>query len=425
MCGIAGVLLFEKSCSIVTAAYLEKMRDTMIHRGPDDAGIWVSPDQHVGFAHRRLSIIDLSAAAAQPMYNDDESLCLIFNGEIYNHQEIRKQLEGRGHRHWKTDHSDTEVILHAFQEWGIDCVQHFRGMFSFAIWDTRQSKLWLVRDRMGIKPLYYSIHHDKIIFASEIKALLTDPGQQRQVNEEALYHYLSFLTAPAPQTFFDGIKKLPAGSWMSITARQQSYQRRYWDVWDHTKPLTQLSDHEISELVLEELKESVRLRKISDVPVGIFLSGGIDSSTNASLFSEGENQAVKTFSIGYHGKYRTYQNELQYARLMAEHIGADHYERLLTADDLIEFLPHMVYLQDEPIADPVCVPVYYLSKLAREQGVTVCQVGEGADELFWGYPYWKTMLALQHYNNFPMPVFLKKCGLSMLRYFGKEKSFPY
>ena len=174
------------------------MRDTMIHRGPDGAGLWISPDRRVGLAHRRLSIIDLSTAAAQPMSNGDGSLQIVFNGEIYNHAEIRRELEENGHRRWKTDHSDTEVILHAFEEWGIACLQKFRGMFAIALWDAKARRLWLIRDRVGIKPLYYSIHHGRITFASEIKALLQDPGQARAVNEEALFHYLSFISTPAP-----------------------------------------------------------------------------------------------------------------------------------------------------------------------------------------------------------------------------------
>ena len=181
-------------------------------------GYWISPDRRVGLAHRRLSIIDLSDAASQPMSNGDGSLQIVFNGEIYNHAEIRRELEELGHRRWKTDHSDTEVILHAFEEWGIECLQKFRGMFAIALWDAKARRLWLIRDRIGIKPLYYSIHHGRITFASEIKALLQDPDQVRAVNEEGLFHYLSFLTTPAPDTLFAGIHKLPPGSFLTIDA---------------------------------------------------------------------------------------------------------------------------------------------------------------------------------------------------------------
>ncbi|NEP09734.1 MAG: asparagine synthase (glutamine-hydrolyzing) [Symploca sp. SIO2C1] len=423
MCGIVGALSFKNF--IITESYINQMRDTMAHRGPDKARTWIAADGKVGLGHRRLSIVDLSEAANQPMSNQAQTLWLVFNGEIYNHGEIRAELERIGGYHWQTDHSDTEVILHAFEEWGIDCLDKFRGMFAFALWDIKQQELWLVRDRIGIKPLYYSIHNGRLTFASEIKALLQDSAQKRAVDEEAFYHYLSFLTTPAPQTLFAGIKKLPGGTWLRIRENGELKEHRYWDVWDYTTPLTHASEAEIAEQILAELRTAVQLRKVSDVPVGVFLSGGIDSSTNAALFSEGEVNAIKTFSIGYQGNYQTYQNELQYAQIMAQAVGADYHERLLTIDDLLDFLPQMIRLQDEPIADPVCVPVYYVSKLARDNGVTVCQVGEGSDELFWGYPSWKIFLELQRYNSLPVPRALKKLGLASLRQLGKHQTLYY
>lgn len=424
MCGIVGALSFNTDF-IITEAYLGRMRDVMIHRGPDGAGAWIAPDGRIGLGHRRLSIIDLSESAGQPMSNEDGSLWVTFNGEIYNHAQIRAELEQLGGHRWKTHHSDTEVILHAFEQWGIECLHKFRGMFAIALWDQNQRELWLIRDRVGIKPLYYSIHHGRIVFASEIKALLQDSQQKRGVNQEALYHYFSFLTTPAPHTLFDGIQKLAGGTWLRIGETGAIREEQYWDVWDHASPLTKASENEICEMIIHELRTAVRLRKVSDVPVGIFLSGGIDSSTNAALFSEGEGGPVKTFTIGYQGEYRSYPNELGYARKMAAAIDSEHHELLLSVDDLIDFLPRMVYLQDEPIADPVCVPVYYISKLARDNGVIVCQVGEGADELFWGYFSWKLKLKLQYYNNWPVPLPLKKFGLDLLRWMGKENSLYY
>ncbi len=423
MCGIVGALSFEDF--IITESYINQMRDTMAHRGPDRGRTWIAADRTVGLGHRRLSIVDLSEAANQPMSNQAQTLWLVFNGEIYNHGEIRAELEQIGGYHWQTDHSDTEVILHAFEEWGIDCLHKFRGMFAFALWDVKQQELLLVRDRIGIKPLYYSIHNGRLTFASEIKALLQDSAQKRAVDEEAFYHYLSFLTTPAPQTLFAGIKKLPGGTWLRIGKNRELKEHRYWDVLDYTTPLTNASEAEIAERILAELRTAVQLRKVSDVPVGVFLSGGIDSSTNAALFSEGEVNAIQTFSIGYQGNYQTYQNELQYAQIMAQAVGADYHERLLTIDDLLDFLPQMIRLQDEPIADPVCVPVYYVSKLARDNGVTVCQVGEGSDELFWGYPSWKIFLELQRYNSLPVPKIIKKLGLASLRQLGKEQTLYY
>ena len=425
MCGIVGALVFDNSSFRVTEPYISRMRDTMFHRGPDGAGTWIAPSGKVGLGHRRLSIIDLSTAASQPMSNEDGTLQVVFNGEIYNHAEIRVELERLGGYRWKTDHSDTEVVLHAFERWGIDCIHRFRGMFAIALWDEKKRELWLIRDRIGVKPLYYSIHHGRITFASEIKALLQDPEQQRSVHEEAFFHYLSFLTTPAPQTLFDGIKKLPCGTWLRISENGDIREHKYWDVLDHTTPLTGVSEKEVTERLMAELRTAVKLRKVSDVPVGVFLSGGIDSSTNAALFSEGEERPVKTFSIGYKGEYQSYQNELPYARRMAGEVRADYHERLLSVDDLISFLPQMVHLQDEPIADPVCVPLYYVSKLARDNGVIVCQVGEGADELFWGYPAWKTSLNLQRYDDLPVPRSLKRAGLQGLRLLGKEQTFYY
>jgi len=426
MCGIVGVLSFTNSAFRVSEPYLTRMRDVMSHRGPDGAGIFVSGDRRLGLGFRRLAIIDLSERAMQPMSNEDDALWVVFNGEIYNHAEIRKELEARGGHRWKTDHSDTEVILHAFEEWGIDCVHKFRGMFAIALWDAKRRQLWLIRDRIGVKPLYYSIHHGRVTFASEIKALLEDEEQQRSVNEEALYHYLSFNATPAPHTLFSGIQKLAPGTWLRVSEDGQVQQSRYWDVWDHTQPLTNASEEEIAERILSELRTSVKLRKISDVPVGVFLSGGIDSSTNAALFSDGDGQPVRTFSIGYDQEYQSYPSELPYARKIAQKVGAEHHELLLKENDLFESLPLIIRHQDEPLADPVCVPVYYVSKLARDAGVKVCQVGEGSDELFWGYKYWKDSLRLQRFSDmFPIPGVLKNLGIAGLNFVERGRKASY
>lgn len=417
MCGIVGALSFTNGAFRVSEPYLTRMRDVMSHRGPDGAGNFISPDRCLGLGHRRLAIIDLSENAAQPMSNEDGTLWVTFNGEIYNHAEIRAELESRGGHRWKTDHSDTEVILHAFEEWGIDCVQRFRGMFAIGLWDSKQRHLWLIRDRIGVKPLYYSVHHGRITFASEIKALLEDEEQERDLDEEALYYYLSFNATPAPLTLFSGIRKLAPGTWLRVNADGQIQERRYWDVWDRTQPLTDVSEAEIAERLISELRTAVKLRKISDVPVGVFLSGGIDSSTNAALLSEGGGQPVRTFSIGYDREYESYPSELPYARKIARLVGADHHEMLLRESDLLDTLSLIVRHQDEPLADPVCMPVYFVSKLARDSGVIVCQVGEGADELFCGYKYWKDSLRLQRYSSaVPIPNALRSLGLAGLAF---------
>ncbi len=424
MCGLAGIIRLTDSAPPVRAAAVVAMTNAMVHRGPDGGASWVAADGTVGLGHRRLSIIDLSAAADQPMTDADGSVVVVFNGEIYNHADIRRELEGLGHR-FRTHHSDTEVIVEGFKRWGIECVHRFRGMFAFALWDARRRELWLVRDRIGVKPLYWTRQGDRLLFASEIKALLTDPQVPRRVSEDGLFHYLSFLTTPAPDTLFAGIHKLPGSTWLRIAADGTITERRYWDALEAAEDLSRLSEAEIAERIIGELRTSVALRKISDVPVGVFLSGGIDSSTNAALFSEGGG-TVKTFSIGYDQDYGSYTSELHYARRVAEFVGAEHHELRLTVDDLIDFLPRMIELQDEPIGDPVCVPVYYVSKLARDNGVIVCQVGEGADELFWGYSTWKRALKLQYLSDAaPVPNIARRLGLRALRTLGKGKTQAY
>jgi asparagine synthase (glutamine-hydrolysing) len=397
----------------------------MVHRGPDGGGLWRSSDGRVGLAHRRLSIIDLTSAADQPMSNEDGRLQVVFNGEIYNHAAIRAELTKTGRHTWRTDHSDTEVILHAFEEWGIAALERFRGMFAIAIWDDRLSELWLIRDRMGIKPLYYSLHNGRITFASEIKALLADPDQGRSVNERALFHYLSFIAAPAPETLFEGIRKLPNGCLLRVSADGSVEERRWYELWDHVTPRPDESGEQLQARVMAELRTAVQLRKVSDVPVGVFLSGGVDSSTNVALFSEGDGEVVKTFSIGYDAEYPSYQNELHHAEAVAGHFGTEHHEQRLQVTDLLGFIPQMVHLQDEPIADPVCVPLYFLSRLARENGVVVCQAGEGADELFFGYETWRTKWRLQRYATGFMGRLGLGAALTILRLVGRDRSKYY
>ena len=418
MCGIVGVIDLHQR-GRVEQPLLERMRDTMTHRGPDGAGVWVSGDRNLGLGHRRLAIIDPDPAANQPMLSDDGQTALVFNGEVYNHAELRRELQAAGVGPWRTDHSDTEVLLHGYRYWGLDLLDKLHGMFAFAVWDAGKRELLLVRDRIGIKPLYFAQHGGKLAFASEIKALLADPAQPRAIDEQSLYHYLSFLVPPAPGTLFNGIAKLPGGCLLRIDAQGNIEQKRWYDVWDHVDPLHDINEAEAAKRVLASLKTSVAARKVSDVPVGVFLSGGVDSSTNAALFSDGEASPVKTFSIGYDDEYGTYKSELHHARRMAEQIGAEHHELRLSVDDLLGFVEQMVWLQDEPIADPVCVPVHFVSKLAREHGVIVAQVGEGADELFCGYPYWQRMLRLQSLSDRWYAGPLKRAGLSALRAVGR------
>lgn len=425
MCGIAGVLRFDGGGSTRLNEIAVAMSAELAHRGPDGEGLWVDPAGRIALAHRRLAIIDCTPAAGQPMSDPGGRFRLIFNGEIYNHAELRHELQAAGRDGWQTDHSDTEVLLQAFAHWGIDCLQRLRGMFAFALWDGERKELWLVRDRLGIKPLYYALEPGRVLFASEIKAILADRTVERRVDETALFHYLSFLVAPAPRTLFTAVKKLPCATWLRISADGRTQQRRYWDVLDHIRAPGSRDEAGIAGELVEWLEESVRVHKISDVPVGVFLSGGIDSSTNAVLFSRGEREPVRTFSIGYAGDNPSYRNELEYARLVAKQVGAEHHEVVLTQADLEQFLPRMVYLQDEPIADPVCIPVYYVSKLARDNGVKVCHVGEGADELFGGYPYWRKIAELERLAAAPFAGAVKRAASAALSPLARGLRFQY
>jgi asparagine synthase (glutamine-hydrolysing) len=422
MCGIAGVFSF--SGAPIEERRIAAMCERLAHRGPDGAGLWLSPDGRVGLGHRRLSIIDLSNAAAQPMANEDGSVQVVFNGEIYNHAQIRRELETLGGHSWRTDHSDTEVIVHAYEQWGIDCLERFRGDFAIALWDGRERRLWLARDRVGVKPLYYAQLPNGIAFASEIKALFALPEVPRRLRAEALDNYLSFLTPPAPQTMFAGIEKLSAATRMCIGSGGAVRVERYWDPFAAARPLVGTSEAAVCEMLREELRSSVRYRKESDVPVGVFLSGGIDSSANAVLFAEGGGP-VKTFSIGYDAQYASYADELPFAQATAHSIGAEHHVRRLTARDVTEFIEPMVYHQDEPIGDVVCVPLYYVAKLARDAGVIVCQVGEGSDELFCGYPFWRQHLRVARWNAWPVPRVLKRAGLAALAMAGQSRTYAY
>jgi asparagine synthase (glutamine-hydrolysing) len=382
MCGICGVLTFNDGFAC-DERMLVAMRDTMTHRGPDDAGVWCSPHGRVGLGHRRLSIVDISPAGHQPMSNEDGSVWITFNGEIYNHAELRPELEARGHRY--RSHCDTETIVHLYEEEGERCVERLDGMFAIAIWDERRRELFLARDRLGKKPLYWTRNSGGLAFASEIKALLRHPAVSADLDVDAFYDYLTFVCTPAPSTMFAGISKLSPAERMTVSADGSSRSDIYWTPMSLalTEELAGRSEDDLGERLLELLRASIAKRMMSDVPFGVFLSGGVDSSTNVALMAELMSEPVRTFSVAFHEHER--YNELEYARQIARRFNTDHHEVLIDADDLVSFLPEMVHHQDEPIADWVCVPLYYVSKLARDSDTIVVQVGEGSDELFHGY----------------------------------------
>jgi asparagine synthase (glutamine-hydrolysing) len=390
MCGICGVWKYGTTQGGVERALVERMRDVMTHRGPDDAGALVFDDGRGGFGFRRLSIIDLSEAGHQPMRGCTDRVWLVFNGEIYNHALLRESLEKRGHVY--SSRTDSETILHLYEERGLDFVNDIEGDYAIALWDADRERLVLARDRAGVKPLYFYQQDGRFIFGSEIKAILQHPAVAAEVDEEALYHYLTFLTTPAPQTLFKGIQKIPAGHLMTIDRAGEARLTQYWDALPPAAP-EKRTEAEHQARILELLRDSIKKRMMADVPFGVFLSGGVDSSANVALMSELISQPVRTFTVGFHDNQEL--NELDSARSIAERYGADHHEVMIGREDMKDFLPELVFHQDEPIADPVCVPLYYVSKLARETGTIVVQVGEGSDEIFGGYDWFRTYLQIE------------------------------
>ena len=393
MCGICGVWEYGASEGSVEPSLLERMRDQMTHRGPDDSGELLFDDRRGGFGFRRLSIIDLSPAGHQPMHGCDEQTWLVFNGEIYNHATLRAGLEQRGHRY--ASRTDSETILHLYEERGLDFIHDIEGDYAIALWDARAQQLVLVRDRIGVKPLYFFHRDGRFIFASEIKSILQHPAVTTDVDEQQLYHYLTFLTTPAPSTLFRGIQKLPAGHFLTLKRDGTLNIQRYWDALPPSQtPAASEAEHRAE--ILRLLRDSIRKRMMSDVPFGVFLSGGVDSSANVALMSELMTRPVETFTVGFSDA--EYLNELDSARRIAKQFATNHHEVIISEKEMQEFLPSLIFHQDEPIADPVCVPLYYVSKLARDSGTIVVQVGEGSDEIFSGYENYVRHLRI--YENF-------------------------
>jgi len=388
MCGIVGKLNFD-SAQAVDKILLRQMNDVLNHRGPDDEGIWVRGP--VGLGHRRLAIVDLSPTGHQPMSNEDGTIWLTFNGEIYNHLELRVELEQRGHRY--RGNSDTETIIHLYEEYGCDCVKHLRGMFAFALWDEQQHRLFLARDRFGQKPLLYAETVAGLTFASEFKALLQDPAVSREINDLAIHHYLTYGYIPAPLTAFRQICKLPPASTL-VWQDGNICIERYWHL--HYTPKLTLSEAEITEQLLTLLREATRLRLMSDVPLGAFLSGGVDSGAVVALMAESLSEPVKTFSIGFDEQSF---NELDYARQVAERYATDHHEFVVTPDALA-VLPELVWAYGEPHADSSAVPTYYVSREAS-QHVTVALNGDAGDELFAGYDRYRAIRLAAYYEKTP------------------------
>lgn len=381
----------------------------MRHRGPDDEGVYVNsqrPDvgkgniPWVGLGHRRLSIIDLDGGH-QPIHNEDKTVWVICNGEIYNYKELRTKLISSGHKPYTN--TDTEVIVHLYEEYGVKCLQYLQGMFAFALWDERQKQLFIAKDRLGKKPVYYCWDNSTFIFASELKSILAYPGFKRTLDINGLIKYLQYGYIPEPLSIFKGVYKLPAGHKLTLTDGKL-VTGQYWDASFTTNNLK--NEQEVYEELLEKIKESVRYRLISDVPLGAFLSGGIDSSVIVALMAQEMSQPVKTFSIGFE---ESEFNELPYARKVAERFGTEHYERVVKPEsfDLVE---DIIRYFDEPFGDASAIPTYYVSKLASEH-VKVVLSGDGGDELFAGYDRYADTLGKNRFEE--LPLFVRK-GMRIL-----------
>lgn len=391
MCGICGI--FDRGGSPIDQASVERMLAVIKHRGPDGDGRYI--DREIGLGHRRLSIIDLGGGA-QPIGNEDGSVQIVFNGEIYNFIELRKELEAFGHQ-FKT-RSDTEVIVHAYEQWGTECVKRFNGMFAFAIWDQRKRELFLARDHLGIKPLYYVSIGDRLLFASEIKALIQDPACPREVDLEALAELFTFRSVPSPKTLFKGIFKLTPAHWMLCTRRRIEI-KRFWN-W-----VPQLRKAWREEELVEEyqtlLEDAVRLQLRSDVPLGLFLSSGVDSGALLAIMCKYATGPVQTFTIGFKGGEKT--NEVEDARNTALRYGADHYHRMVGSEDYEKYYERYMQDLEEPVGHEPAAAFYFVSKVTSER-VKVALTGQGADEPWAGYDRYKGVKLSTFYSRLPKAV---------------------
>lgn len=390
MCGIVGAWEF-KNKNKVGEPLIKSMTDCLYYRGPDDTGIFVDEKNNIGLGHRRLSILDLSPAGHQPMANDDQTIWITFNGEVYNFSEIRKDLIKKGYS-FKSN-SDTEVIIKSYQEWGIDCIQKFRGMFAFAIWDAKKEKLFLVCDRAGVKPLYYYFDGDRLLFSSELKAFHKNPEFKKKINFDALALFLQFGYILAPYTIFENTYKVKPGHYLEVDKGGNIKETKYWDIIDfYLAEKTNRTEEEIEKELEEILTESFKYRMVSDVPVGVFLSGGVDSSLVTALLQKDSKIPLKTFTIGFEEKE---YNEAPYAKKIAEYLGTDHHELYCTGKDALEIVKKLPDIYDEPFGDSSGIPTYLVSKFAREK-VTVALSADAGDELFCGYSRY---MALNDYYN--------------------------
>ena len=412
MCGICGKLNYDRE-SRVAPDLVQRMMDTIVHRGPDGEGSYISGP--IGLGHRRLSIIDLNTGD-QPMCNEDRTVWIVYNGEIYNFKVLREELIQKGHTFSST--SDTEVVIHAYEEYGVECLSRLQGMFAFALWDARNESLFLARDRVGIKPLYYCETGKALVFASEIKSLLVDPEVDRDLDLTSIDLFLSYLYLPGAQTLFKNIRKLEPGYYL-LAKGTQTICHQYWDLsFGQPQPgISSLED--AGEELLGLVKKSVRGYMISDVPVGFLLSGGVDSTALLSCAVDETDKRISTFTIGFAG--HEFADERPYAQLAAKRFGTDHYETTISASQFRDFLPKYVWHMEEPVCEPPAVALYYVSRLAREH-VKVVLSGEGGDEAFGGYSNYRNLLLLEKGKAAIGP--LAGAVGSILNGFGTMNRFP-
>lgn len=398
MCGVVGFYNLTRSSLQIDENILDRMQQKIAHRGPDARGLWINQEHELALAARRLSIIDLSDAGNQPMYRQQHQVVVCFNGEIYNHLSLREQLEQAGYVY--QSNSDTETIIYAYKHWGIQFLQRLEGMFAIVLFDLEKKNLYLARDRFGVKPLYFSLHGGVLSFASEIKALHELPWMTQRMSAQAFYHYLTFMVAPAPLTIFEGIYKLPAGFYACVDKKKEiSFTEWYCPVRalnNDEKSILQ-SEHACVEHIKNLLVSSVQKRMIADVPVGAFLSGGVDSSLIVALMSQVSSK-VKTFTVGF-AEDKANQ-EFVWARIVSHLFGTEHREIEISEREAFNFYENMITALDEPLADCVCIPFYYVSLLARQMGMKVVQVGEGADEIFSGYPLYAQYANINRWAGF-------------------------
>jgi asparagine synthase (glutamine-hydrolysing) len=394
MCGIAGIVEYGAARRTIDHALLKRMSDVIAHRGPDDEGHWINRVCTVGFAFRRLAIIDLSPNGHQPMTTTDGRFTIIFNGEIYNHASIRADLEQRGYTY--RSGTDTETILYGYAEWGEQVLEKMTGMWGLAIWDEERQELFCARDRIGIKPLYYTQQGGRFLFGSEIKSILQHPAISAEMNLAELTNYLG-LSMTGRDTLFQGIHKLRAGHWLKLKQDGALEVREYWSPLQKLDAMPQtaaMHEADIRQEIMRLLRQAVKDRMMSDVPFGVFLSGGIDSSTNVALMAELMERPVDTFSVCFknHGKY----NENYYARKVADIFKTNHHEIEIDHTDALQVMERLAWHEDEPNGDPVCIPLNFVSKLTHEAGTIVVQVGEGSDEQFAGYSWMHRDLKFYH-----------------------------